>query len=136
LGTSSFLNEFRDQTSTGTTLGVSHIPSICIQRYGQPIAGIRRSTLNLALKAALVENNIPVHEGWKLEDIKEKEDGVVALFEGGRRIEGMFLIGCDGIKAASRDLLLQKKGLTEGAASYTGLTQVKLAYILLQIHHL
>jgi salicylate hydroxylase len=118
------LSELRDQTSTGKTLGVSDFPLRCVELYGQPATGVKRTALNLALKEALITNGIPIHEGWKLKDIEEDGDIVVAISEDGQKVEGSFLIGCDGIKAASRALLLGRKRVTEGAAKYTGLTQV------------
>ena len=129
LDSASHLSEFRDQTSSGAKLGVSHIPSTMLERYGQPAAGVKRTALNLALKQLLIDNDIEIHEGWKLEDIEEKEDEVIASFEGGRRAEGSFLIGSDGIKAASRGLLMKRNGIAEGVPAYTGLTQVKSPYL-------
>jgi salicylate hydroxylase len=80
-------------------------------------------TLNLALKEALSHAGIKVHEGWKLKDIIESEHGIEAISEDGRREEGSFLIGCNGIKAVSRSLILAKDALPDETASYTGLTQ-------------
>lgn len=118
------LAEFRDQTSTGTTLGVSIIPSNLLDRYGMPAAGVRRTALNLALKQSLLDNAIELREGWKLESIQEKKHGVVATFAGRRRVEGTFVVGCDGIKATSRELLMKRGGKMEALPTYTGLTQV------------
>ena len=118
------LTEFRDQTSDGTTLGVSEVPSTLRKKYGQPAAGVKRTAINLTLKRRLIELGIELREGWKLEGIDETNTGVIARFEGNRRAEGEFLVGSDGIKAASRELLLEQKGIKEGIPSYTGLTQV------------
>ncbi|XP_037040981.1 aurachin C monooxygenase/isomerase-like [Bradysia coprophila] len=107
----------------GDVLGVSDLPSKYPQKYGQPAFGVKRTTLNLALKDALKADNIKVHEGWKLKDIMENEDSVTAVSETGEKVVGSFLIGCDGIKAISRLVILKKHGAEEEEASYTGLTQ-------------
>lgn len=79
-----------------------------------------------------MDAGIEFHSGWKLTSIEESETGVVAVSEDGQRIEGLFLIGCDGIKAASRDILLKRKGYNEPEATYTGLVQVmSLIYTLM-----
>lgn len=118
------LTEIRDQRFTGEDLGVTYFPSEAIERYGQPMCGVNRTRLNLALKQALASVGIPVHEGWKLKDIVETPDGVEAVSEDGRVEKASFLVGCDGIKAVSRSLILAKHGIDEELASYTGLIQV------------
>jgi salicylate hydroxylase len=123
--------ELRDQTSTGKTLGLSHLPGTLIARYGQPAVGVRRTLLNLELQQMLIAQGIELHQGHALEEIEEHEDRVVAVFQGGRRREGMFLVGCDGIKAVSRQLLLRVKGIPQVLPSYTGLTQVSSSAITL-----
>ncbi|KAK0508487.1 hypothetical protein JMJ35_008763 [Cladonia borealis] len=117
------LTEFHDQTWNGATLGVSHIPSTLLDKYSMPAAGVRRTALNLGLKQSLFDNAIELREGWKLEDIQEKEHGVIATFAGRGTIEGTFIVGCDGIKATSRELLLRRGGEMEALPTYTGLTQ-------------
>jgi len=91
--------------------------------YGQPACGVKRSVLNLALKLELAEASIELHEGWKLQEIIEKEESVVAIAADGKEVEGSFLIGCDGIKSVTRSLVLAQHDIGEGDASYTGLTQ-------------
>lgn len=119
------LGELRDQTYTGKTIGVSYIPAKWQSKYSQPACGIKRTTLNLTMKNALIDADIEVHEGWKLKTILEKEDSVVAISEDGKRMEGSILIGCDGIKAMSRALLLKEHQIQPEGATYTGLTQVE-----------
>lgn len=118
------LTEIRDQKSNGEDLGVTYLPMKAIERYGQPLCGVKRTTLNLALKEELENAGIQVHEGWKLKEIIESENGVEAASEDGRSEEGSFLIGCDGLKAVSRSLILAKHGISEEAETYTGLIQV------------
>lgn len=117
------LQEFCDRSSSGDNLAASDLPSTFKQKYGQPACGVKRKTLNLALKDALKAENISVYEGWKLKDIIEDEDGVTAVSESNETVYGSFLIGCDGIKAISRLVVLKKHGVDEEDASYTGLTQ-------------
>jgi 2-polyprenyl-6-methoxyphenol hydroxylase-like FAD-dependent oxidoreductase len=118
------LQEFRDMTSTGEVLGRSGVAATFVGRYSQPAAGVPRAELNLLLKEELLCKGIPVHEGWRLQDIEESDTGVVAVSADGQRIEGSFLVGCDGLRGKSRELLLKRKGVAQGAAAFTGLTQV------------
>jgi 2-polyprenyl-6-methoxyphenol hydroxylase-like FAD-dependent oxidoreductase len=118
------VQKFIDSTSDGTILGSSDLPGTFTAKYSQPLAGIKRTSINLMLKDSLLNQNVEIREGWELLDIKEEEDSVTAYFNGGRSATGSFLIGCDGIKSASRRALLQAKGTTEGPPSFTGLTQV------------
>jgi salicylate hydroxylase len=118
------LAQFCDRSADGTEIGTSDIPLTFQEQYGQPGVGVKRTALNLALKNALIKENINVIEGWKLDQVIEQEDHVVAISSTGDEIEGSFLIGCDGIKAVSRTLTLAKHNMPQEKASYTGLTQV------------
>ena len=118
------LAEFRDQTSSGSILGVSDVPCTFRDRYGRPAAGVKRAALNLQLKQSLADNDIELHEGWKLIGIRESDDEIIADFDGGRSMRGAFLVGCDGIKSASREAMMKIKGISEGVPSFTGLSQV------------
>ena len=117
------LAQFCDRASDGTDLGVSSIPQSFVEKYGFPGCGVKRTALNLKLKEALAAAGIIVHEGWKLKEVTKTENGVIALSEDGRKVEGSFLIGCDGIKAVSRSLVLREHGASEEKAEYTRLTQ-------------
>jgi salicylate hydroxylase len=128
------IERFIDATAGGKPLGSSDLPSTFKDKYRQPLAGIRRTSINLMLKSALLTQDVDVREGWELLDIKEDEDSVTAYFNGGRSVTGSFLIGCDGIKSASRTTLLRMKGISEGSPSYTGLTQVSIHAILRLFH--
>lgn len=121
------ITTFWDGTAAGEALAQSDLPSTFADKYRQPATGIRRTTVNLMLKKMLIDMGVEVREGWELVDIKENEDSVTAIFDGGRSVTGSFLVGCDGIKAASRRILLRNLGIAEGAPVYTGLTQVRLA---------
>lgn len=118
------LQGFLDVTPDGEVLGFSDLPKSFKIKYGQQAMGVKRTDLNLKLKTMLIEMGVEVREGWELEDTEEDESSVTAHFKGGRSVSGAFLIGGDGIKAASRKILLQKQGLVEGLPPFSGLTQV------------
>ncbi|KKP00655.1 hypothetical protein THAR02_07244 [Trichoderma harzianum] len=117
------LTALRDAKASGEILGQSSLPSTFAEKYQQPATGIRRTVLNLLLKQKVLEEGIEVREGWGLVDIQEHEDSVTATFSNGESVTGSFLVGCDGIKSASRTVLQKQKGVEEGAPSFTGLTQ-------------
>jgi salicylate hydroxylase len=119
------LGELCDQTYTGKILGISYLPAKWQKRFTQPACGIKRTTLNLALKNALIDADIELHEGWKLKRIVENDNSVVAISEDGQRVEGSILIGCDGINAISRELLFKAHNMPPEEATYTGLMQVR-----------
>ena len=118
------LQAFLDMTSDGETLGHSELPLEFEQKYGTPGLGVKRTEVNLKLKAMVEAAGVEVREGWELDDIQETAQDVTAIFTNGQFAKGSFLIGCDGIKAASRRLLLSKNGVQEGVPEFTGLTQV------------
>ena len=118
------LARFCDRASHGLDLGLSSLPLCFEEKYGFPGCGVNRTALNLALKEALAVAGIPVHEGWRLKKVIEKDDSVVAFSEDGREATGIFMVGCDGIKAVSRSLVLKEHGLGEAVADYTHLVQV------------
>lgn len=122
------LQEFWDASQTGKVLGQSDLPSTFNDRYYQPAVGVRRTTVSIKLQQMLLDMDVDVREGWELIDIQENEDSVTAFFDGGRSVTGSFLVGCDGIKAASRRILLRNQGISEGPPTYTGLTQVKFIF--------
>ncbi|KAK5053890.1 hypothetical protein LTR84_001852 [Exophiala bonariae] len=117
------LQAFVDKTANDEVLGTSSIPTTFKQKYGTPGLGVKRTELNLKLKSLVEELGVDVREGWELDDVEETDDSVTAHFKGRESVTGSFLIGCDGIKAASRRVLLGKTGLEEGLPEFTGLTQ-------------
>ena len=116
--------ELCDYKASGEVLGHSDIPTEFAERYGQPAVGVKRTLITSWLREVAIENGIEVREGWKLEEIQETDDSVTAVFEGGKSESGCFLVGCDGLKAATRRLLLARGGIEDGEPSFTGLTQV------------
>lgn len=57
-----------------------------------------------------------MHEGWKLKEIIEVENGVKAISEDGQSEKGSFLNGCNGLMSVSRALILAKYGISEELA--------------------
>lgn len=78
----------------------------------------------------LIDMDIEVREGWELIDFREDDESVTAVFNGGREVKGSFLIGCDGIKSATRSVLIKLNGKAEGLTTYTGMTQVSAFLII------
>ncbi|KAK1961302.1 FAD/NAD(P)-binding domain-containing protein [Colletotrichum sublineola] len=118
------LLELCDCKASGDILGRSDVPAEFAKRYGQPAVGIKRTIITSWLRDLAIESGVEVREGWKLEQIQETEDSVIAFFEGGKSETGSFLVGADGLKAATRRLLLARGGIEDVKPSFTGLTQV------------
>ncbi|ESZ98725.1 hypothetical protein SBOR_0963 [Sclerotinia borealis F-4128] len=118
-----WVEQMWEKTHEGEVLGGGNFLGTLKETYGQPACGTKRALFNLALEKAIVDAGIEFHAGWKLDNIEESETGVIAVSEDGQRIEGSFLVGCDGIKAASRHILLKRKAYDEPEATYTGLVQ-------------
>lgn len=118
------LEAHRDFTAYGELLGESDVPATFRDRYGYDAVGVKRTALNLLLRDHVLRSGIDVREGWVLDRIDEQSDCVTAYFNGGRSASGSLLIGCDGIKAASRSLILKAKSVVEEEPGYTGLSQV------------
>ncbi|KAJ5738604.1 FAD/NAD(P)-binding domain-containing protein [Penicillium malachiteum] len=85
--------------------------------------GIHRTNMNISLKEMTLDAGIEMYEGFDLVDIKEGEASITAHFSNGQSATASFLVGCDGIKAASRRILLRNSGTKEGPPVFTGLTQ-------------
>ncbi|KAK1977244.1 hypothetical protein LZ30DRAFT_692296 [Colletotrichum cereale] len=117
------LLELCDYKASGEVLGRSDVPTEFAERYGQPAIGVKRTVITSWLRDLAIESGIEVREGWKLEQIQETEGSVTAFFEGGKSETGCFLVGGDGLKAATRRLLLARGGIEEKTPSFTGLTQ-------------
>lgn len=117
------ISDFWHGTDTGETLAHNSLGAEFVGKYSQPSVGIKRTTINLRLKKMLLDGGSELHEGYELINIEEGSDSVTAHFSNGESATGAFLIGCDGIKAASRRIFLKKAGKDEGPPTFTGLTQ-------------
>ena len=118
------LDAFTDESWTGERLGSSRLPTTLKERFSQPAVGVTRTSLVNALMQLLKDNDIEVNHGYSLEYIQESNDKVVAMFQNGEKVEGTFLVGCDGIKSPTRDLLLRRKNVPTGSPLFTGMAQV------------
>ena len=88
-----------------------------LKKYGYETGFIiRRSQLLEALYEKAISENIVIHFGKKLVDIKEEDGEVTALFEDGTVVHGNFLVGCDGTFSKTRNIILP----SSPSPKYTG----------------
>ena len=88
-----------------------------LKKYGNETGFIiRRSKLLKALYQKVISENIPIHFGKKLVDIKDSNGKVTAFFKDGTNAKGNFLVGCDGTFSKTRNLVLPDSPLPK----YTG----------------
>jgi 2-polyprenyl-6-methoxyphenol hydroxylase-like FAD-dependent oxidoreductase len=127
----------RDLTYDGTLLTESTTPSTLVQKYGQPMIGMLRSVLNCSLKNALSSAGIPLISEFKVSQIVEGIDQVTVMAEDGRKEEGSFVIGCDGLSSVVRASIMKSRGLPFEPVNFTGIEQVCLSPSALEnIEHL
>lgn len=96
-------------TSSGEFLGGTGLYSDFAETYGWPSIGITRTRLQTLLLDRCRDHGIPVHVGWKLAAFYETDDGIVARAEDGREVRADFIVGADGLKSKTRELLLEKR---------------------------
>jgi salicylate hydroxylase len=114
-----------EYTSGGELLGGFDFSSLR-EKYGFPSFGMRRAVLLQRLKDHAGRQGVQVLEGWELQDTRESENGIIAVAKDGREIEASFLVGCDGLRSATRSLICQRHGMHSLAADYTGLVMVSI----------
>lgn len=117
---------WNEYTSDGEYLGGpgSTMPGQWIDKYGWPGIGVSRTKIQLHLRDIALRAGIEYHQGWRLKDVRETEDGIIAISEDGQEIEASFIIGCDGLKSATREALLTKKGIENKDPDFTGIAVV------------
>ncbi|KAE9381867.1 FAD/NAD(P)-binding domain-containing protein [Stipitochalara longipes BDJ] len=113
----------KDITWDGTLLNESLLSSVTIEKYGQPLVALLRSSLNRCLKDALSTAEIPLISEFKVSEIVEGEDQVTVVAEDGRTESGSFVIGCDGINSVVRASILKSHGLPLEHVDFTGIVQ-------------
>ncbi|MGK5678908.1 FAD-dependent oxidoreductase [Actinoplanes sp. URMC 104] len=72
---------------------------------GTTTTTVRRADLYAALRAAAVERGIPITYGRSLRDFAERPGGVTVTFADGSTAEGDLLVGADGIRSRTREVL-------------------------------
>ncbi|MDB5570301.1 MAG: 3-hydroxybenzoate-6-hydroxylase, partial [Hyphomicrobiales bacterium] len=78
-----------------------------VARYGHPYVVIHRVDLhNLLVEACRGYPSIHLDENAAVTDFEDHGDHVVALTQDGRRMEGAFVVGADGIRSRLRALLV------------------------------
>eukprot|EP00026_Physarum_polycephalum_P006602 Phypoly_transcript_06651.p1 GENE.Phypoly_transcript_06651~~Phypoly_transcript_06651.p1 ORF type:complete len:381 (+),score=69.76 Phypoly_transcript_06651:555-1697(+) len=108
----------------GTQLCSSDL-SYVQERYHQPVAGVKRATIQQFLLAELNELGIPIHFGKQLTEIEDSptDEYVSGIFSDGTRFQGSFLVGSDGLHSATRACLFGKEApLYSGIAPVSGIS--------------
>ncbi|WP_163996036.1 FAD-dependent oxidoreductase [Pyxidicoccus caerfyrddinensis] len=75
-------------------------------RYGAASLVIKRGLLHRVLREEALRRGIRVELGKALESFDATSDGVEARFKDGSTARGDFLLGCDGLRSRTRELLL------------------------------
>ena len=105
------------RTADGTILNENFIGNFS-SHFGYPLLGVKRTVVLRLLHDELLRQSIPVHWNKSLSTLSQSNNHVIAEFEDGTKIEGDYLIGCDGLRSTVRQLLFGSDQPT-----YTGLTQ-------------
>src|SRR5664280_1033524 len=88
---------------------ITHIPldGAFIERFGQPYAVIHRADIHgILLNACLGNELITLETSRRVDAFEERGDGVVVTLEGGEKVEGRALIGCDGMWSKVRERIV------------------------------
>ena len=72
---------------------------------GAPSINIMRSSLHQVLQEEAERHGIKIAFGKKLQDLSTSEQGVIATFADGTTAEGSFLVGCDGVRSRTLQLI-------------------------------
>ena len=87
------------------------------ETFGWPLTMIRRGDLHALLAEGCRERGIVPAYGRKLSSLTTTGQGVCAQFEDGAEVEGDLLLGCDGVRSATRAVSLPDAP----APAFTGL---------------
>lgn len=117
---------WNEYTSDGDFLGGpgSTLLSKWVDKYGWPAIGVSRTRIQMLARDIALREGIEYQQGWRLKDIRQREDGITAISEDGKEIEASFLIGCDGLKSATREILLAQQGVESKEPDFTGIAVV------------
>ncbi len=89
-------------------------------KYGWPCVGVTRTRLQTLLMDKCRESGITIHTGWRLAELEELDDGILARSYDGRKVHADFVIGADALKSRTREVLLAKRGIPIEAPDFTG----------------
>ncbi|MFT3708247.1 MAG: FAD-dependent monooxygenase [Archangium sp.] len=94
--------------------------------FGHPLTMVRRADLHEALAAACEERGLRTAFNRKLTKIENHSTYVVAHFEDGTSERGDFLVGCDGMRSATRALALPESPAPKfaGLLDFGGFTRI------------
>ena len=83
------------------------------EKFDSGMIIIRRENLIHEMAQKVISIGIPIEFGKRLADVKETDEKVTAHFEDGTCAEGDFLIGCDGLRSKTRDVIMPDAPLPE-----------------------
>lgn len=82
------------------------IPNGNPEKYGQPTIMIPRATFHRILLEEVERQDIQVNYQKRLKQITETDGKPIAQFEDGTTAEGDFLVGADGVRSRTREVIL------------------------------
>ena len=83
------------------------------EKFDSGMIIIRRENLIHEMIQKVSSLGIPVEFGKRLENVKETDEKITVHFEDGTCTEGDFLIGCDGLRSKTRDVIMPDASLPE-----------------------
>jgi salicylate hydroxylase len=104
-------------------LGHNDVPAEIREVFGYPMRGVRRTELIRLLIDTAEAQGIQIRWDHRLTDIEQSDGSVKAVFANGFIDNGVFLVGCDGLHSATRNVLFGEEPTT-----FLGLTQVRCAH--------
>jgi len=77
-------------------------------QFKWPLTMVRRGELHAFLANAAKERGVEIHHGRRLTNLSlpSRAEGITAAFSDGTTLSADFLIGCDGLRSATRALIL------------------------------
>jgi salicylate hydroxylase len=80
-----------------------------VDKFGISVVGIKRFRFHTAIMEQVHKEGIPVHLNKRLKDLDQDTHKAKATFVDGTTVVGDLVIGCDGIKSATREALFGKE---------------------------
>ena len=75
-----------------------------LEKYGAETMQIKRANISEALRKEASNQGIKIQYGYRLSELEEKENAVTTYFDNGEKVEGDFLIACDGAHSTCRKI--------------------------------